>query len=550
MARIRIDDLPPAETLTPEQEALIAGAGLRSFKPSFEVLEGREMMDAGIGGALTTLPPLAQPGHVRTLEVAPQIQIEMPAATLSALAPQARSAARVEAKEVGLLGPVQTLKGGFDQSGNLIPGSSDASAAAVFTTQAGQKFMFVAGDEDQSIRMYKFEALTKEYTFVKRWDFSANLSLTEIDKKTKTAREVDIEAVTMIGNKLYWIGSGSNRGSEFKDAPNRDRIFRTDITVVNGQPELNFIGYSRIEDALIAHVPSLGDAASPGVDPKTTAGYNIEGLTNLPDGSVGIAFRAWGADSANALIVPVTNLDAVLTTGEAARFADPIRLDLGGRGIRDIMGSTYKDDSGTVRWQFLIIAGPAGAATGIGNDDFRLYTWTGNKADAPVMHNANLLGLTPEAVVLPEGNTKWDANTVFGLISDNGATVFDNNILGKDQAPADKQSRIDFVKLGAANGSVSKDLLETRRQGFLQGTQEFAFTATGSRAYFEVLGAGRDNVTVEVRDASGNKVGASNSSTGKNVLSLSQLSEGSRYTVSVTPVGGAATGEYTLSWRV
>jgi hypothetical protein len=55
--------------------------------------------------------------------------------------------------------------------------------------------MFVAGDEDRSIRMYKFEAPTKEYTFVKSWDFSANLGVTDIDKKTGTAREVDIEAL-------------------------------------------------------------------------------------------------------------------------------------------------------------------------------------------------------------------------------------------------------------------------------------------------------------------------------------------------------------------
>jgi hypothetical protein len=532
MSRIRIDDLPVAEDLTPEQEALIQGAGLRSFRPTLEDLERREMLDAGIGGALTTAPPQAGLGHVRTMN----------------------SAMRFEAKEVTLLGPVQTLKGGLDQSGNRIPGSSDASAAAVFKTQAGEKFMFVAGDEDQRIRMYKFEAPTQEYKFVKSWDFSDRLGLKEIDKKTGTVREVDIEAVTMSGNKLYWIGSGSNRGSEFKNAPNRDRVFRTDITVVNGQPELKLIGYAAIKEALIEKVPSLGDAASPGVDSKTTAGYNIEGLTHLPDGSVGVAFRASGTDKA--LIVPVTNMDAVLEAASTRttvqwEFGESIRLDLGGRGIRDIMGSTYKDPaSGTDRWQFLIIAGPAGNATGTENDDFRLYTWTGNSADAPVMHNANLLGLTPEAVVLPEGNTKWDANTVFGLISDNGSTVFDNNTVGKDQLPADKQSRIDFVKLGEANGSVSKDLLETRRQGFLQGRQEFTFTATGSRAYFEVLGAGRGDVIVEVSDASGNKVGASDSSTGKNVLNLSQLSAGSRYTVSVAPVGGAAPGEYTLSWRV
>jgi uncharacterized protein YkwD len=83
MSRIKIDDLPVAEDLTPEQEALIEGAGLKSFRPTLEDLERREMMDAGIGGALTTAPPPAELGHVRTLE-APPTRVEMPAATLSA----------------------------------------------------------------------------------------------------------------------------------------------------------------------------------------------------------------------------------------------------------------------------------------------------------------------------------------------------------------------------------------------------------------------------------------------------------------------------------
>jgi Raf kinase inhibitor-like YbhB/YbcL family protein len=43
MTRIRIDDLPVAENLTPEQEALIIGAGLRSFRPMLEELERREV---------------------------------------------------------------------------------------------------------------------------------------------------------------------------------------------------------------------------------------------------------------------------------------------------------------------------------------------------------------------------------------------------------------------------------------------------------------------------------------------------------------------------
>ncbi len=53
VTRIRIDDLPIAEELTPEQEALIQGAGLKSFRPSLEVLERREV-PAFIGAANIT----------------------------------------------------------------------------------------------------------------------------------------------------------------------------------------------------------------------------------------------------------------------------------------------------------------------------------------------------------------------------------------------------------------------------------------------------------------------------------------------------------------
>src|SRR4051812_6174446 len=54
MARIRIDDLPVAESLTPEQEALLLGAGLKSFRPTLEGLEDRQLMAAGISFAAAT----------------------------------------------------------------------------------------------------------------------------------------------------------------------------------------------------------------------------------------------------------------------------------------------------------------------------------------------------------------------------------------------------------------------------------------------------------------------------------------------------------------
>jgi hypothetical protein len=58
MARIEIKNLPVAHKLTPEQEELLKGAGLRSFRPTFEVLEGRQLMAAHLGSAFLARPPV------------------------------------------------------------------------------------------------------------------------------------------------------------------------------------------------------------------------------------------------------------------------------------------------------------------------------------------------------------------------------------------------------------------------------------------------------------------------------------------------------------
>jgi hypothetical protein len=97
MARIKIEDLPVAETLTPEQEELIEGAGLRSFKPTFEAMEAREMMDAGLGGAV--LPGLVAPpntgapavAHFREFNPAADMKVMYGALAQSAL-PQHQAA--------------------------------------------------------------------------------------------------------------------------------------------------------------------------------------------------------------------------------------------------------------------------------------------------------------------------------------------------------------------------------------------------------------------------------------------------------------------------
>lgn len=90
MARIRIDDLPIEENLTPEEEELILGAGRRSFRPTFESLENRELTDAALGAAV--LPGLLQgEGHAAQVRAwapastSPQGQINDPGVDASRL---------------------------------------------------------------------------------------------------------------------------------------------------------------------------------------------------------------------------------------------------------------------------------------------------------------------------------------------------------------------------------------------------------------------------------------------------------------------------------
>jgi hypothetical protein len=57
MARIKVEDLPVADNLTPEQEELIQGAGRRSFRPKLEGLEDRQLMASHLAASLPVPPP-------------------------------------------------------------------------------------------------------------------------------------------------------------------------------------------------------------------------------------------------------------------------------------------------------------------------------------------------------------------------------------------------------------------------------------------------------------------------------------------------------------
>ncbi len=320
-------------------------------------------------------------------------------------------------------------------------GKSDASTAVA----VGTDLMLVADDEDQTIRLYD---RNNSGLPINKFDFTTVLGLTQLSGGVP--REVDIEASTKVGNSIYWLGSQSNASSG-NSRPNRNRVFKTDISGTGTATTLNYVSrYDFLKDDILAWDASNGHgkganyyglaaSAAAGVIPESASldGYNIEGVEMAPDNTTAyIAFRApqvIPSDRKKALIIPVSNFTTILTasggTIGSALFGTPIEINLGGRGIREIKKNTANE--------YLIIAGPSDAATGVAPKDFKFFTWSGNPADEPIKRSVDLATLNVEGsfesiVELP---ASLSSTTNLQLLVDNGDAVFYGDaIIAKDLA--------------------------------------------------------------------------------------------------------------------
>ncbi|MDB9435478.1 ExeM/NucH family extracellular endonuclease [Dolichospermum lemmermannii CS-548] len=338
----------------------------------------------------------------------------------------------------------------------FLTGASNASTAVVIDSN----YILVGDDENQALRLYDRNNSGLPLT---SFDYTSLLGLTDISGGVP--REVDIEASTKVGNRIFWMGSQSNNDSG-SNRPNRDRVFATDISGTGANTTLSYVGrYDFLEEDIIAwdqnnlhgkgaNYYGLAASATAGVGSKQSSGYNIEGLEMSPDNTTAyIAFRAPQEPTTTrtkALIVPVTNFTSLLSTSGGgtqgtATFSAPIELDLGSRGIREIRKNAAN--------QYVIIAGPGGDATGVAPNDFRLYTWTGNASDAPVLRTADLTSLNVggsfESIVeLPSSLT---STSQIQLLVDNGDTVYYNDgAIAKDVTANYQKSRSEIVTLGNA----------------------------------------------------------------------------------------------------
>ena len=235
----------------------------------------------------------------------------------------------------------------------------------------------MANDENELIHLYHGDGGKPLRTF----DFAKELR----DPKHRD-KEVDLEASTRLGNRIYWLGSHSNKKGDGKYQPNRHRLFATDVS---NETNLVYAGrYDALRSDLIdwdkrgARL-GLAEAAATGIAPDEAdgKGFNIEGLTVAPDGRTAfIGLRApliVTNGRPHALLVPLLNLPDLINSRTArAKFDPPILLDLGGRGIRSIEAFTNL---------VLIVAGPAA-----NEGDFRLFVWDGDSSHPPARCDAIL----------------------------------------------------------------------------------------------------------------------------------------------------------------
>lgn len=256
----------------------------------------------------------------------------------------------------------------------VFTGLCDASAA----TAIDQHHFLVASDEDSRIRIYRNDAPGPP---VQMFDLRGFL---ELDTQHP---ETDIEAAARVDDTVYWITS-HGRNAEGKPRVSRERFFATRI-VRNGE-KLDLVPEGRPCKSLLAAMKThphlrkfdLSEAATKA--PKDAGGLNIEGLASMPDGRLLIGFRNPVPDSL-ALIVPLLNPREVIA-GAEPRLGDPIQVDLGGLGIRDMVWT----DAGC-----FIIGGPTG-----GKPQGKVFLWDGVSSTAKQVARVRGQNFNPEAFVL------------------------------------------------------------------------------------------------------------------------------------------------------
>jgi hypothetical protein len=297
-------------------------------------------------------------------------------------------------------------------------GISDASDAIALDDD-----YYITGDDELNLlNVYSRSASGLPLT---SFDYTSNLNLPDPSKP-----EVDLEAATRsiaAPNKLFWLGSMSNGKDPFDNKPNRNRLFATTVSGTGASTTFTFAGYyGNLRSQLItwgdAHGYNFTASGAAGVDSKAINGFAAEGMVFGPDNTtLYIGLRAPLVPIANrtkAVIAPILHFETWFNNGSPSgnpTFAAPIELNLGNRGIRDLI----RLSNGT----YIIIAGNYAGDPVMG----AIYKWSGNATDAPVLVNS------PSSTSLAlEGAMQVNASgqlslTKLQVVTDKGGDVLYND---------------------------------------------------------------------------------------------------------------------------
>lgn len=221
----------------------------------------------------------------------------------------------------------------------VFSGICDGSAAILVDDQS----MLVAYDENNALYLYNINGGRPLAEF-------SYQALLDIDDD-----EVDIEAVAVAPDGLWWIGSHGLDG-DGDEALNRRILFRTN-TPNSVDSKLQVLEVVTDLMAAILDADNSKEFFSKKILKKKPkkGGFNIEGLSVASDGSLLLGLRSPLTASDHAIIVQLNRKEAGFVVKDISQ------VDLGGRGIRDIQPSKNG---------FVIIAGDVGS-----NGVFALYQW-------------------------------------------------------------------------------------------------------------------------------------------------------------------------------
>ncbi|MBI5384321.1 MAG: DUF3616 domain-containing protein [Verrucomicrobia bacterium] len=268
-------------------------------------------------------------------------------------------------------------------------GMCDASAGVTL----GSNLIAVANDEDNLLRVYRAEEGGAPIQ---------NMDVSRFVAAAGKSPETDLEGAAWLGDRIYWIGSHSrNREGKYREP--RHVFFATKVEPAASGPRLVLAG-ACYRDLLLdlvsdARLQPFGLLAASTRPPKTRDALNIEGLSATPDGHLLLGFRN-PIPKGRALLVPLLN-PAEVVAGRRARLGDPVLLDLGGLGVRDL--GLWSDRN-------YILAGPWDS-----EKKFRLFTWKGGGDKPKKVTDLDFpKHFTPEALVFHPGREE------FQILSDDG----------------------------------------------------------------------------------------------------------------------------------